>query len=57
MARQETAAKTAILAENGIKVAQPSAQLKADLEKIGKTMGDEWAQEAGQAGKDILSAY
>ncbi len=57
MARQETDAKTATLAENGIKVAKPSAQLKADLQKIGKTMGAEWAKEAGQAGKDILSAY
>ncbi len=57
MARQETDAKTATLAENGIKVAKPSAQLKADLLKIGETMGAEWAKEAGQAGKDILSAY
>jgi len=57
MAQQETEAKTATLAENGIKVAKPSAQLKADLQKIGETMGAEWAKEAGQAGKDILSAY
>jgi len=57
MAQQETEAKTATLAENGIKVAKPSAQLKADLQKIGETMGAEWAEEAGQAGKDILSAY
>ena len=57
MARQETAAKTAVLAENGIRVTQPSAKLKSDLEKIGKTMTAEWEKEAGQAGKDILSAY
>jgi len=57
MAQQETDTKTATLAEHGIKVAKPSAQLKADLQMIGKIMGDEWVQEAGQAGKDILSAY
>jgi len=57
MAQAETAAKTATLAEHGIKVAKPSAKLKADLQAIGKTMGSEWAKEAGSAGKDILSAY
>ncbi len=57
MAQAETAAKTATLAENGIRVAQPSAQLKADLQAIGKTMGNEWVLEAGDAGKAILSAY
>ncbi len=57
MARAETAAKTATLAENGIAVAQPSEQLKADLKAIGEIMGEEWAAEAGEAGKEILSAY
>jgi len=57
MAESETASKTATLAEHGIKVAKPSEQLKADLRAIGKTMGDEWAQEAGAAGKEIMSAY
>jgi len=57
MAESETASKTATLAEHGIRVAKPSEQLKADLRAIGKTMGDEWAQEAGAAGKEIMSAY
>jgi len=57
MAQAETAAKTATLAENGIEVAQPSAQLKADLQAIGKTMSEEWAEEAGQVGQQILEAY
>ncbi len=57
MAQAETASKTATLAENGIKVANPSRQLKTDLMAIGKTMGDEWAKEAGALGKEILSAY
>lgn len=57
MARAETAAKTATLAEHGIIVSAPSAQLKADLQAIGKTMGEEWAAEAGAEGKKILEAY
>ena len=57
MAQAETAAKTATLAENGIKVAKPSRQLKTDLMAIGKTMGDEWAKEAGALGTEILTAY
>lgn len=57
MAKQETSTKTAVLAENGINVTQPSDQLKADLQEIGKTMGAEWAEEAGEVGKEILSAY
>ncbi len=57
MAEAETSAKTATLAENGIKVAQPSDQLKADLLAVGKTMGEEWAAEAGDAGEAIMAAY
>ncbi|HEY5740086.1 MAG TPA: TRAP transporter substrate-binding protein [Gammaproteobacteria bacterium] len=57
MAQAETAAKTATLAENGIAVAEPSAQLKADLQAIGKTMSEEWAAEAGEVGQQILKAY
>lgn len=57
MAQAETAAKTATLAENGIAVAQPTEQLKADLKAIGEIMSEEWAIEAGEAGRKILSAY
>jgi len=57
MAQAETAAKTAELAKNGITVAEPTAQLKADLQAIGKTMGEEWAAEAGDVGQQILKAY
>lgn len=57
MAQVETAAKTATLAENGISVAKPSEQLKADLKAIGEIMSEEWAIEAGEAGRKILSAY
>jgi len=57
MAQAETTVKTATLAENGIKVSEPTARLKSDLQAIGKIMGDEWAQEAGDVGKRILADY
>ncbi|MCZ6883210.1 MAG: C4-dicarboxylate ABC transporter substrate-binding protein, partial [Gammaproteobacteria bacterium] len=57
MAQAETASKTATLAEHGIIVSEPSDQLKADLQAIGKIMGDEWVQEAGEVGERILADY
>jgi TRAP-type C4-dicarboxylate transport system substrate-binding protein len=45
------------MADNGIKVLEPSAQLKADFRKIGKTMSDEWAESAGETGKKAIKAY
>lgn len=56
MAREETAAKTAVLAEKGIKVSTPSAEFKTGLQAIGKIMGDEWAKDAGESGAEILKA-
>ncbi len=56
MAMAETEAKTNVLAEKGIKVAKPSDELKKGLQSIGKTMGDEWAKDAGDTGQEILKA-
>ncbi len=56
MAIKETDAKTKTLAENGIKVATPSDELKTGLKAIGETMGSEWAKEAGESGTAILNA-
>lgn len=56
MAMDETDAKTKMLAKKGMNVAKPSDELKKGLQKIGKTMGDEWAKEAGETGQTILKA-
>ncbi|MEA3291511.1 MAG: TRAP transporter substrate-binding protein [Pseudomonadota bacterium] len=56
MAGKETAAKTKELAEKGMQVTAPSDQLKQGLQAIGKTMGEEWAQETGEQGAQILKA-
>ena len=45
------------LAKNGMNVAPPSAQLKADLRKIGDTMTGEWMNTAGADGKAVVDAY
>jgi TRAP-type C4-dicarboxylate transport system substrate-binding protein len=48
---------TQILADKGILVAAPSANLTAELESIGSTMLSEWLVEAGAEGKAVIDAY
>ncbi|MBT3205127.1 MAG: TRAP transporter substrate-binding protein [Gammaproteobacteria bacterium] len=55
LAMSETKSKTKMLADKGMNVSKPSAQLKADLQAVGATMSQEWAKEAGSAGQDILN--
>jgi TRAP-type C4-dicarboxylate transport system substrate-binding protein len=45
------------LAANGMTIAQPGDQLRADLEQIGETMAAEWLEVTGEAGKQIVDAY
>tara|TARA_R110000868_G_scaffold27064_4_gene103418 strand:- start:42 stop:1025 length:984 start_codon:yes stop_codon:yes gene_type:complete len=45
------------LAENGMTVAAPGDGLKAELEKFGETMTQEWLDSAGEAGKSAVEAY
>jgi len=56
MAIKETTDKTAVLKEKGMVVSAPTAQFKAQLQQIGKTMGAEWAKDAGAEGAKILQA-
>ncbi|SDW62244.1 TRAP transporter substrate-binding protein [Litoreibacter albidus] len=57
MSVAEADSKTAALAENGITVYEPSAQLVSDLEGIGKTMLENWTANASDSAKSILDAY
>ena len=45
------------LAANGMTVQVAEGQLRTDLEKIGKTMSDEWIANAGPVGKKIIDAF
>lgn len=57
MSKKETATKTAILKENGMKVVQPSAELMDGLKKVGAGMLSEWKEAAGQEGTTLLNNY
>lgn len=45
------------LKANGMQILQPSAQLKADLKKVGDEMLKEWLQKAGPEGQQLVDAY
>ncbi len=46
-----------LLKKNGMTIAPPSAQLKADMKKVGDTMLKEWLEKAGPEGKAVVDAY
>ena len=46
-----------LLKKNGMTIAQPSSQLRADMQKVGQTMLDEWLQKAGPEGQAVVNAY
>jgi TRAP-type C4-dicarboxylate transport system substrate-binding protein len=45
------------LAENGLTVSEPGAQLSEDLAAIGATMTEEWLAQAGDSGAAIVDAF
>jgi TRAP-type C4-dicarboxylate transport system substrate-binding protein len=47
----------ATLKTNGMSVEPPSAALKADLQKVGATMLQEWLSKAGPEGQQLIDAY
>ena len=45
------------LVKNGMKVEQPSAQLQADMKKVGETMIADWSKQTGADGEAALAAF
>jgi TRAP-type transport system periplasmic protein len=45
------------LKANGMQIHQPSAQLKADMKKVGDTMLKEWLEKAGPEGQQLVDSY
>ena len=45
------------LKAGGMQILQPSAQLKADMKKVGDTMLKEWLDKAGPEGKQLVDAF
>ncbi len=48
---------TNTLKANGMTVSPPSAQLKADMQKVGATLLQEWLKNAGADGDQMVKAY
>ena len=57
VSEEKTAFYLGELKKNGMNVAPPSAQLKADFQKIGQAMTEEWLKNAGADGKAIVEAF
>ena len=45
------------LKKQGMTIYPPSAQLKADLRKVGETMIGDWAKKAGAEGQQVIDAF
>ena len=45
------------LKANGMNIVAPSAQLKADMKKVGDVMLTEWLEKAGPEGKALVDAF
>jgi len=57
MSMEETAAKTAILKENGVIIVTPNPELMDSLKAIGAEMLSDWEKDAGAEGETLLKAY
>ncbi|NDR56253.1 TRAP transporter substrate-binding protein [Aliiruegeria sabulilitoris] len=57
MSKEEAAAKTKVMEENGITIVQPSEELVAGLQAIGAAMLEKWNEKASDEAKAILEAY
>ena len=45
------------LRKNGMQIIDPPAQLKADMQKVGDTMLQDWLKKAGADGKTLVDTY
>lgn len=57
MSKEETAAKTKIMADNGMIIVTPSKELMAGLQEIGKAMLVDWQKKAGADGDALIQQY
>ncbi len=57
MSKEEAAAKTKVMEENGITIVQPSEELVSGLQAIGAQMLEKWNETASDEAKAILDAY
>jgi len=55
--RKVNATTMETLKANGMTISAPSAQLKADMKKVGDTIMKEWLEKSGAEGKAIVDAF
>ncbi|WP_370362807.1 TRAP transporter substrate-binding protein [Desulfopila sp. IMCC35008] len=57
MSKKETAEKTKIMADNGVIIVTPAAELMTGLQAVGEKMLGDWKKAAGAEGEALLSNY
>ncbi|MBI3452980.1 MAG: TRAP transporter substrate-binding protein [Rhodospirillales bacterium] len=57
LSKKRASDAVALLKQNGMQVQGPSAQLAADLKKVGATMASEWEAKAGADGAALLAPF
>ena len=57
LSRDVNKTKLAALKKHGMKVLEPSAKLRSQLHKIGRTMVKDWLKKAGAQGQQIVKQY
>ena len=57
MSQQETEEKLDVLRQHGMKVLKPTDEFKTSLDKIRRTMIEEWRAKSGQEGEKILKSF
>jgi TRAP-type transport system periplasmic protein len=57
MSKIETETATGMLKEHGIAIEAPSAELTAELHRIGAVIAEEWTQSAGRMGHRLIEQY
>jgi TRAP-type C4-dicarboxylate transport system substrate-binding protein len=56
-APEVTEKQIATLAENGMTVAEPSEAMMSELREVGDTMLNEWLEDTGEQGQEIIDRY
>ena len=57
LSKQKNGEYAELLTKNGMHIMKPSAQLTADMKKVGDIMLKEWLQKAGPEGQAVVDAY
>jgi TRAP-type C4-dicarboxylate transport system substrate-binding protein len=57
LSEEATTKHVQILKDKGMTVTEPSAQFRAELQKVGATLTEEWLKKAGDAGQAAIRKY